>query len=270
MTATAKAQDGCLLSYRLHPRAGKPRLALVHSLALDASLWDGVVVALAGDMEILTYDCRGHGQSEPRAGAYTPQLFAADLAALMDHCGWPSAFVAGCSMGGVVAQAFGAAYPKRTLGLALVDTSSWWGPTAPQDWRARAAAALKDGLGPLVPVQLGRWFSDSFRETHAETMQAISRIFLASDLQCYHSSCLMLGDTDLRDAARSLRMPVSVIVGEYDPATPPAMSESLHQMIPHSTLTVISGSRHLTPIESPQEVAAQIRALVRRAQSPPR
>jgi 3-oxoadipate enol-lactonase len=263
--ATAKARDGCPLSYRLYPQPGKPRLALVHSLALDGSIWDGVVAALAGDFEILVYDCRGHGRSEFRAGAYTQQLFAEDLAALLDHCGWPSAFVAGCSMGGCVAQAFGAAYPSRALGLALVDTSAWWGPTALQDWRARAEAALKDGLGPMVSTQLGRWFSDSFRQAHPEWMDAIARIFLASDLQCYQSSCAMLGDTDLRAAARSLRMPVSVIVGADDPATPVAMSQSLHEMIPHSTLTILPGGRHLTPVELPQQVAAQIKALALRA-----
>ena len=86
-TGTAKANDGCLLSYRLHAQAGKPRLALVHSLALDGSIWDGVVQALAGEMEILVYDCRGHGQSEKRAGKYSAQLFAADLAAVLDACG---------------------------------------------------------------------------------------------------------------------------------------------------------------------------------------
>ena len=263
--ATAKARDGCLLSYRLHAQPGKPRLALIHSLALDGSIWDGVVAALARDMEILVYDCRGHGRSEHRPGAYTQQLFAEDLATLLDHCGWPSAFVAGCSMGGCVAQAFGAAYPSCALGLALVDTSAWWGPTAPQDWRERAEAARKDGLGPMVSIQLGRWFSDSFRQAHPELMDAITRIFLASDLQCYASSCAMLGDTDLRDAARSLRMPVSIIVGEDDPATPVAMSQSLHEMIPRSTLTIIPGARHLTPVEFPHDVATQLRSLVSRA-----
>ena len=104
----ARAQDACLLSYRMHPQPGKPRLVLIHSLALDAGIWDGVVSELGKDLEILVYDCRGHGQSERRPGAYTVQLFADDLAALLDHCGWPYAAVAGCSMGGCVAQAFAA------------------------------------------------------------------------------------------------------------------------------------------------------------------
>jgi predicted acylesterase/phospholipase RssA len=56
----------------------------------------------------------GHGQSEKRAGKYTGELFADDLAALLDRLGWPSATIAGCSMGGVVAIAFAAAIKPKT------------------------------------------------------------------------------------------------------------------------------------------------------------
>ena len=49
-------------------------------------------------------------------------------------------------------------------------------------------------------------------------------------------------------------MPVSILVGEHDYATPIQMSELLHQSIPNSTLEVIKGARHLTPLECPEIV----------------
>jgi 3-oxoadipate enol-lactonase len=105
--------DNCEIAYTLRPapRPGAPRLALIHSLALDGSIWNGVAEKLAGEAEILTYDCRGHGQSERNAEAYTTELFAGDLEELFGQIGWTSAAVAGCSMGGCVAQAFAAANP---------------------------------------------------------------------------------------------------------------------------------------------------------------
>src|SRR5262245_7900450 len=53
------------LSHTIHPARvpNAPRMVLIHSLALDKSIWDGVVAAVAGRAEILTYDCRGHGRS---------------------------------------------------------------------------------------------------------------------------------------------------------------------------------------------------------------
>ena len=263
-TGAATAKDGCALFYRLYPQVGKPRLALVHSLALDGSIWDNVVHELGGEMEILVYDCRGHGQSEKRAGKYSVQLFAEDLAAVMDACGWKRAFVAGCSMGGCVAVAFGAAFPQRTEGLALVDTSAWWGETAPQDWKARADAAAKDGLAPMVPIQLGRWFSDEYRQAHPDVIERTTRLFLASDDECYRSSCAMLGATDLRETAKTLRLPVAIAVGEKDQATPVQMAQTLCELTPNSTLMIIPNGRHLTPIEFPKEVSGAIRDLVRR------
>ena len=73
---TFTTSDDCAIAYTLRParKPGAPRLALIHSLALDGSIWDGVAARLAGQAEILTYDCRGHGQSERTAESFTAEL----------------------------------------------------------------------------------------------------------------------------------------------------------------------------------------------------
>ena len=60
--ATAQAKDGCQLSYRIYANPQKPRVALIHSLALSGAMWDEVIEQLGAAAEILVYDCRGHGQ----------------------------------------------------------------------------------------------------------------------------------------------------------------------------------------------------------------
>jgi 3-oxoadipate enol-lactonase len=266
-TAKARAKDGCQLFYRIHPNPGKPRIVLIHSLALDTSVWNGVVRELRQDLEILTCDCRGHGQSDRRPGAYTVQQFADDLAAILDDCGWPSAAVAGCSMGGCVAEAFAAAYPKRAEALGLIDTTAWYGPTAVPDWNQRAAKAAESGFPGMIAFQVTRWFSDPFRAEHPDLVDAVSRVFLANDLACYEASCKMMGELDLRSALGSFRVPVSVIVGEEDYATPIAMSQSLQAAIPGATLHVIKTGRHLTPIQCPREIAGLLRELARKTRA---
>ena len=259
----ATTGDGCRLAYRLYANPGKPRAVLIHSLALDGSFWDGVVAETRPEFELLAYDCRGHGQSERRPGPYTTQQFAGDLAALLDHCRWNAAVIAGCSMGGCVAQAFAAAYPGRAKGLVLVDTTAWYGAEAPQQWRARAAKAAEDGFAAMMPFQLDRWFSESFRKSDAAAAQA--RVFQANDMACYQAACVMLGDADLRGALRQFRGPVAVVVGEEDYATPVAMAKALHESVPGSTLTVIQGGRHLTPVQCPKDIAAALRQVSKHA-----
>lgn len=267
MTSSFKTSDGCEISYTLHNSAGAnaPRVALVHSLALDRSIWDGVVAALSKEAQLLVWDCRGHGQSGQPLVTYTPQLFARDLAELMDHVDWPSAIVGGCSMGGMVAQACAIDYPQRTTGLVLVDTTAWYGEDAPKVWRERGATGKEKGMAALVEFQTGRWFGDAFRANEKSILDKLVKVFLDNNVDCYVKTCEMLGDGDLRAGLATIRVPTAVVVGEEDYATPVAMAEALHKSIAGSTLTIIPGGRHITPTEKPQDVAARFREVIAKA-----
>jgi 3-oxoadipate enol-lactonase len=149
-------------------------------------------------------------------------------------------------------------------GLIVMNSMFWCGPTAPKDWRERAATAVTKGLAALSAFQSTRWVSEAFRETHADVVQKHIDVFLANDVDCYRATCEMLGDADLRHYQANLRVPLSVVVGEEDYATPVAMSEQIHQAVPSSTLSVLPKVRHLTPIECPVVIAEKILELVAR------
>lgn len=237
---------------------------MIHSLALDAGVWDGVASGLLDHAAILTYDCRGHGRSGRQASTFTTELFARDLAELLDHVGWETTMVAGCSMGGCVAQEFAGLYPTRVSALALIDTTAWYGEDAPRVWRERAAAAAAKGFAGLVDFQVTRWFGDHFRSEHPELMSATARTFVSNDVNCYAASCAMLGDADLRRHLPTLRIPVAIVVGEEDYATPISSAQQLHQAIQDSTMTILPGARHLTPIECPDQIVSELLALAKR------
>ena len=266
---TFRTSDGCSIAYSLagtsHPSG--QRIVLIHSLGLDRSIWNDVVARLADEANILFYDCRGHGRSSRRAEAFTTSQFARDLAELLDHVGWQNAAIAGCSMGGCVAMAFAGLYPARASAIALIDTTAWYGNDAAAAWGERASLARSEGLAGMVDFQVTRWFGDSFRASHTEVVKVLTDVYLANDIDCYVSTCVMLGEADLRQHLPALRVPVAVIVGEEDYATPLAMAEYLHHSIQRSTLTVLAEARHLTPIECPEEVASRLRDLMRRAAS---
>jgi 3-oxoadipate enol-lactonase len=258
--------DGATLAYSLRAALapGAPRLVLIHSLALDRSIWDGVVERLEADVDILTYDCRGHGQSDRRAQRYTAELFAEDLAALLDHVGWARAAIAGCSMGGCVALAFCGLHPERATALGLIDTTAWYGQKAAAAFQERAEAARAKGMAALFGFQSTRWFSDEFREAHPEVLKKYLDVFVDADIDCYAATCTLLGEADLRAHLGRFRMPVAIVVGEEDYATPVEMAKQLHEAIPQSTLNILPHARHLTPIEHPDAVASELRQLLTR------
>jgi 3-oxoadipate enol-lactonase len=106
--------------------------------------------------------------------------------------------------------------------------------------------------------------SDAFRAGHPEVLERTTNIFLANDVECYAASCGLLGAADTRAPLRLFKMPTAIVVGEEDYATPVAMARQLHEAIPQSTLSIIAGARHLTPIEFPDRIAAELRGLLTR------
>jgi 3-oxoadipate enol-lactonase len=263
--AVATTRDGTRLAYNLHQGApGTLGIALIHSLAMDRHFWQPVADRLAASRPVLTFDCRGHGASDRPAGPYTVELLAHDLADLLDYVGWTSAIVAGASMGGCIALAFAAAYPARTAGLGLIDTTAWYGAQAPAQWTERANRAATAGMSALVEFQTTRWFGDAFRAKHPKIVQQCVDVFLRNDVPAYGETCRMLGAADLRAALPGMIMPTAIIVGEEDYATPVAMAEAMHEAIKGSTLTVLKGARHLTPLEAPDRIAAELSVLAER------
>jgi 3-oxoadipate enol-lactonase len=268
-SAVMTARDGTRLAYTLQGTQARGTdigtgIALVHSLAMDRAFWQPVAAALAAEMPVLTYDCRGHGQSDKPKSAYTVELFARDLADLLDHVGWRSAVVAGASMGGCISLAFAAAYPTRTTALGLIDTTAWYGAEAPKQWAERAGKAAKEGMAALVEFQTTRWFGDKFRAERVDVVKECVDVFLRNDVAAYVETCRMLGAADLRAALPGMSMPTAIVAGEEDYATPVAMAQALHHAIKDSTLTVLAGARHLTPLEVPDRIAGELRALAKR------
>jgi 3-oxoadipate enol-lactonase len=257
----ATARDGTTIAWRLW-EGGPGRVACIHSLALDGGIWERVAAALRGRASVLALDCRGHGASGRAPGPYSTALMADDLATVMDSVGWPAATIAGCSMGGCVAQSFAARHPARTNALVLMDTTAWYGPEAPKAWRQRAATAARGGMAALCPFQAARWFSDAFNAARPAVLQHWLDIFEANDVACYEASCLMLGDADLRPLLPSIQARTHVLVGEEDQATPPAMARALAEGISGARLTILPSLRHITPVEGPGHIAAAIAAVM--------
>lgn len=257
--ATLRASDGTPLAFIVRrATSDAPVIALVHSLGMDHRFWDPIAQRLAGRATVVAIDARGHGQSGLGQMPCTAQRMAQDLLDLLDHLAVQRAIVGGASMGGCVALQFAGSYPERTAGVALMDTTAWYGPTAPKDWEDRALNAQAKGLASMVEFQQTRWFSDGFRASHPQVVQASIDTFLANDLAGYMAACRMLGAFDGRALLAGVSVPTLVLVGDEDYAAPVAMAQALHEGIAGSHLDVIQGARHLTPLEVPDRVAAAL------------
>ncbi len=136
-------------SYRVTGDADAPPVVLLHALGLNASDWDAVARALAGDWRVYALDQRGHGSSA-RPGSYSFEAMRDDLRDFLDAVGTQRVRLVGHSMGGTVAYLFAEAWPERVERLVVEDTGPLVGAKRPLP--PETAPEPVDFDWPVVPA----------------------------------------------------------------------------------------------------------------------
>lgn len=115
-----------------------PVVACTHGATLDHGAFAPNIDAMVdAGFRVLTWDLPGHGSSQPRGGAASIEVFAEDLAALLETIDAGPAVLIGQSFGGLVAQQVQRDDPDRVRGLVML-----------------GSMALRDGLPAWqVPLQ---------------------------------------------------------------------------------------------------------------------
>jgi 3-oxoadipate enol-lactonase len=141
--------------------AGRPVIVFSNSLGTDFRIWRDVVVRLAGDFPIVTYDKRGHGLSDLGQVPYSIDDHVLDLAALLDRLDVKGAIICGLSVGGMIAQGLAAKRPDLVKALILCDTAHKIGTA--EMWNARIESVQQKGIESLADSVMERWFTPAFR-----------------------------------------------------------------------------------------------------------
>jgi 3-oxoadipate enol-lactonase len=159
--------------------------------------------------------------------------------------------VAGMSMGGCTAVALAESRPELVERMLLADTTACYGPDREKNWAERAATVRNKPRQEQIGFQASRWFSEEFREEHADDVQRLVDIFLATDSEAHAAASLAMGGFDGTAGLAGIPADTLVVVGEQDYATPPEMAQVLADGIPRSRLEVLAGARHMSLLERP-------------------
>lgn len=152
------------ISYEVHGAGGsRVPLLLSHGFGASARMWEPNVAALSADRPVITWDMRGHGDSDSPddQALYTQAACVDDMAALLDAAGAERAVLGGLSLGGYLSLAFRLAYPKRVTALLLFDTGPGFrNDEARQRWNDQAMATAerleRSGEGALGRARAAR------------------------------------------------------------------------------------------------------------------
>ena len=230
-----------------------PAIVFINSLATDFRIWRDVIVQLAGKFPMLTYDKRGHGLSDIGQSPYRIDDHVNDLIALMDSLEISNAVICGLSVGGLIAMRLSTVRPDLVSSLVLCDTAPKIG-TEPM-WEERMEIARRDGMAGLLKANMERWFTQNFHTHHTAELDGYSNMFLRVPIEGYLGTAAAIRDTDLREDAAKIDLPVMCVVGEEDGSTPPELVLEMANMIPGADFKLIKGAGHIPCVEQPHVLA---------------
>jgi pimeloyl-ACP methyl ester carboxylesterase len=120
-----------------------PALLLSHGYSATLRMWDAQRRVLEDRYRLITWDMRGHGQTESPddPARYSTELTVADMKALLAHCGLDRAVIGGLSLGGYASLAFHRAHPEMVRALVIADSGPGYrNAEARAGWNQRANA----------------------------------------------------------------------------------------------------------------------------------
>lgn len=227
-------------------------VVFANSLGTDLRLWDPVLPRLPG-VRAIRFDKRGHGLSD-LSGPHDIHDLAADAAALIETFADGPVIFVGLSVGGAIGQALAATRPDLLRALVLSNTAPKMGTA--EAWQARIAAIRAGGLAAITDAVMERWFAPAFRATPEFALWRT--MFLRCDPQGYIDTCGVLAGCDLTGSTAGLRLPVQVIAGGADGASPPDLVRATAGLIAGARYDEIPGAGHLPCVETPDAWAALV------------
>lgn len=234
-----------------------PALLMINSLGTDLQMWDAVTNRLP-DLRLIRFDLRGHGLSATPRGHWGIEDLAEDAIALLDHLGRRRVAVAGCSVGGLIAQFMAVRHPRRVSALLLSNTAARIGTR--ESWKDRIDAIEAGGMAAIVPAVLARWFTPDFLARPEARLWAT--MLERCDPRGYIATCGALAQADLTAEVPRIACPTFCLAGSEDQATPPDLVRATANLIPGARVTVLQGSGHLPAIDAPDTTARLIRELM--------
>ncbi|WP_298106334.1 alpha/beta fold hydrolase [Bradyrhizobium sp.] len=229
---------------------GKP-LFLFHSLLSDRASFASIEPELMCAHRVIVPELPGFGGSKAVAGGLA--AVADRMAeAVRDAAEGQKAIVLGNGYGGFVALQMAIRHPELASKLILADCGAAFSAQGREAFRNMAAAAKAKGLAAITEVAMRRLFAADFQATHPDLMRDRREAFLKTDTEVLQAACGQLAELDLRPELSKVRMPVLVLVGEHDEATPPPMSHELAALLPDARLKILSGCAHVPQLQAPR------------------
>lgn len=225
-------------------------LVFLHGVGSLASVWAPQLAAFPHAVA-LEYPGYVSGTGAPEAAVEgMVQRLLADL----DRRGLREVHLVGLSLGVVLAIHLHAAVPQRVRSLVLAD-GFLRHPDGAAILENAMRMATEQGMARLALSRAPRVLAPGAPPERVETVAAeMTRIPEAA----YRAASRIVWLADVGALLPAVKVPVTVLVGEDDVVTPPALSRALAAAIPYARLEVLAGAGHLSNLDQPEAFNAAL------------
>lgn len=253
-----------MVSYTDDGKAGASYMIFVHGFPFNKSMWNLQVEALKDKYHVITYDIRGHGNSEPGNEKFSIELFAKDLIGLMDALKIDKTMICGLSMGGYISLNAITAFPGRFNALVLSDTQcSADTPEAKEKRRKTIISIREDGVEKYADSSIKNLFcTESFMSRRNEIENVREMIINTAEKSLCDTLLALAARNETCSRLNEINVPVLIMVGKEDVLTPPAAAAFMQEKIKNSSMHIIEHAGHLSPMENPYKFNYELKKFV--------
>lgn len=232
-----------------------PVIIMVHGFPFNKSMWNKQVEVLIGNYRVISYDIRGHGDSDAGTDDFSIGLFTDDLLGLMDFLKVEKAILCGLSLGGYIALSAIENFPKRFDGLMLCDTTCIADTPETKEKRRIAIENIAEyGVEQYANESIKNLFAPETFITSKEKASMIKDMIMKTSVQSLSATLLALaGRNESCSKLNEITVPVLIMVGKEDKITPISAARFMEKNIKGSILQIIAHAAHLSNIENPYE-----------------
>lgn len=255
--------NGVRLAYRLEG-SGVP-VIFVHGESYSHELWNEQRAAFGERYFFLSYDRRGHGQSEDPPTGYSETAHAEDLAALMRHFGMPNAHFVVNSRGGSIMLRFLKLFGPKVRSITFADATIPLVDISRDSAFRPAVPRLKGPPPSLEDALAGREMAKKSSFTRVAQSRSETRTVLDRMLDQYSplvamnpqrsdmAAAMHIGPWNRRDFPdmTTMHQPILLLVGELTDVFFIEGATTAHRLWPNTRLHEIPGTDHLLMLEEP-------------------
>lgn len=239
-----------------------PAIVFVHGIGARRGLWQPLVEHFRERYRCVSYDLRGHGESPLAAARFGLDDLVDDLERLRERLDLPAFHLAGHSLGGMIGPRYALRYPARVLSLGLFSTAAFRSDDDARRVQGVVATMRQTGIAHNLDVLADRWFTDDFRQAHADVVAARKRQVLETDAQTFLNVFDIYAETEMAPWLHEVRAPALALTGELDGGCSPRLNEKIAAAMPDCELQVLPALKHAILLEAPGRVAAAFDAFL--------